>query len=48
LLGALSTLLNLSDEAWRETLPARLPAKYLEANLRAFETGRELVAERAP
>jgi indolepyruvate ferredoxin oxidoreductase beta subunit len=47
LLGALSTLLDLPIEAWQETLKAKLPAKYRDANLRAFEVGRESIAVKA-
>ncbi len=41
LLGALSALIDLPAAAWQETLRAKLPAKYRDANLRAFEFGKE-------
>ena len=44
LLGALSTLLDLPVEVWLDTLRDGVPAKYREANLRAFEAGRGLGA----
>lgn len=44
LLGALSQMLELSFEVWLETLRDRLAEKYREANLRAFEIGRELLS----
>jgi len=44
LLGALTTLLSLPESAWLETLHAKLPAKALAANLRAFQAGRESIA----
>jgi indolepyruvate ferredoxin oxidoreductase beta subunit len=47
MLGALSMLLTLPDVAWQATLLARVPAEHREANLRAFEAGRELVAVQA-
>jgi indolepyruvate ferredoxin oxidoreductase beta subunit len=47
LLGALSMLLDLPIDAWQETLKAKLPAKYRDANLRAFEVGRESIAVKA-
>ncbi len=40
LLGALSTLIHLPETAWRETLDEKLPKKYRDANLRAFDVGR--------
>ncbi len=48
LLGALAGLLNLPAEAWRATLQAKLPAKLLAPNLRAFEAGQKLIATSAP
>ena len=44
LLGALSALLGLPAEGWQETLHAKLPTKYRDANLRAFEVGKESAA----
>ena len=42
LLGALSQVLSLPAEAWRDALAARVPEKFLSANLRAFELGRKV------
>lgn len=41
LLGALSNTLELPAEAWRGAIAEASPAKYVEANLAAFEAGRE-------
>ncbi len=41
LLGALSNTLELPAEAWRGAIAEAAPAKYVEANLAAFEAGRE-------
>lgn len=46
LLGALSTLLPMSHETWEKTLKYRIPAKYLEGNLKAFEFGKKAMSER--
>ncbi len=40
LLGALSTELPFSYEAWSEALSQRVPAKAVDVNLRAFDLGR--------
>ena len=40
LLGALSNFLPFSAEEWKKALEARVPAKYLDANIKAFELGR--------
>src|SRR3990172_3366437 len=40
MLGALSTLLTIPEESWLKVLQFRLPARYLEGNLKAFESGR--------
>ena len=48
-LGALSALIRLTvpEAAWRATLDERLPRKYRDANLRAFDVGKEwLIANR--
>lgn len=42
MLGALASLLELPAEAWEEALKARLKARAVGVNLRAFEVGREL------
>lgn len=39
LAGALSRLTSFDDALWRTALKARLPAKLLEVNLRAFDAG---------
>ena len=39
MLGALSTLLPIERDVWEKTLKLRIPAKYLEGNLQAFESG---------
>jgi indolepyruvate ferredoxin oxidoreductase beta subunit len=41
LLGALSTGLEFEVEAWRDVIAARVPAKTVEDNMRAFELGRQ-------
>ncbi len=47
LLGALSTLLPIPEEAWEKTLRFRIPARYLEGNLRAFASGRKAMLEKS-
>lgn len=42
LLGALSTMLPISQEIWDKTLRFRIPSRYLEGNLKAFAEGRVL------
>ena len=41
LMGALSTGLDFDEDAWRDVIEKRVPPKTLEANLRAFELGRQ-------
>lgn len=41
LMGALSTGLPFSEDNWRETIASRVPPKTVDANIRAFELGRE-------
>lgn len=41
LMGALSTGLPFAEETWREVISGRVPPKTVEANLRAFELGRQ-------
>ncbi len=41
LLGALSKVLPLPDDIWRQTLETRIPEKFREANLKAFAAGRD-------
>lgn len=48
LLGALSTLIDLPDAAWQETLAQKLPAKHRALSLRAFESGKQLIAALMP
>ena len=43
MLGALSTYLPIPIDLWKKSLHIRLPSQYLEANLRAFTAGRELI-----
>ena len=45
LLGALSALLDIREEAWAETLRDGIPARHLPANLRAFHSGRQWAAQ---
>lgn len=40
MIGQLSSLLPIPREVWLKTLESRIPEKYLEPNLRAFESGR--------
>jgi indolepyruvate ferredoxin oxidoreductase beta subunit len=42
MIGALSTLLSIPAASWNKALSIRLPARYLENNLRAFESGKRL------
>jgi indolepyruvate ferredoxin oxidoreductase beta subunit len=44
LLGAVSRLLTLTEEAWWECLAQRVPKKFLELNRVAFASGRAAVA----
>jgi len=41
LLGALSNFLPFSNKTWEKALTKRVPQKYLEANIKAFQLGRE-------
>jgi indolepyruvate ferredoxin oxidoreductase beta subunit len=45
LLGVLSGLLPFDEQTWREVIEARVPAKTIEVNLRAFERGRAMAGE---
>ena len=47
LLGALSGLLPVERETWEQVLRERVPAKYVDLNLKAFESGREWLQERS-
>lgn len=44
MLGALSTLLPIPEASWQKALRVRLPARYLEGNLKAFASGQGVVA----
>ncbi len=44
MLGALSTALGFAVESWERVIERRVPPKTVEANLRAFELGREVCA----
>jgi indolepyruvate ferredoxin oxidoreductase beta subunit len=50
LLGAASSVLPFSEDAWEQALAAAVPAKILELNRRAFALGRQscLVSEASP
>ena len=43
MIGRLSTLLPIPQEIWSDTLKKRIPLKYLDPNLKAFEAGRAAV-----
>ncbi|MDP2777057.1 MAG: 2-oxoacid:acceptor oxidoreductase family protein [Anaerolineales bacterium] len=43
LLGALSTMLPIPLDVWEKTLKLRIPARFLEGNLKAFQVGREMM-----
>lgn len=45
MIGALSTRLSIPAESWIKALTMRIPARYREGNLRAFEEGVALMAE---
>ncbi len=45
LLGALSAMLDFPDEVWKQNLEKRVPAKALEANLKAFDRGAAAMKE---
>lgn len=42
LLGTVSKLLQLDDQVWQKALQKMVPAKALQVNLKAFESGRSL------
>jgi len=44
LLGVLSTLLPIPQEIWEKTLKLRIPAKYVEGNLKAYKAGKEMMS----
>ena len=39
MLGALSSMLPFSTSAWEEAIRKRVPAKFLEVNMKAFKAG---------
>ena len=45
MMGFLSAFLPLSEEAWLRSLQGRVPARFLELNLKAFAQGRLAAAE---
>ncbi len=45
LLGALSQLMDADPAPWLQVIEARVPARFLDLNRRAFSRGRELVNE---
>lgn len=45
LLGALSTGLEIPDEVWVSTIKEMVPPKTVELNIRAFERGKQVVAD---
>lgn len=47
LLGALSTYLPYPEEVWLETIEARVPAKFKDVNIAAFQSARAWAQEHA-
>lgn len=47
MLGALSNLLSFPKESWEEAIRKRVPAKFLEVNMKAFKAGRDFTATNA-
>ena len=45
LLGTLSRFLDFPVESWHHTIEERVPPKFQELNLRAFDVGREFMAQ---
>ncbi|MFO7849747.1 MAG: indolepyruvate oxidoreductase subunit beta, partial [Spirochaetia bacterium] len=43
LLGAFSALIDVEPGVWEEAIKKYVPAKYQELNIKAFNTGRELI-----
>jgi len=41
MIGALSTLLPIPQESWQKSLHVRLPARFLQGNLMAFDAGQK-------
>lgn len=46
MLGALSALLDFSDDVWERTVAAFVPPSTIDANIAAFRSGRDFVSER--
>ncbi|MGC9315112.1 MAG: indolepyruvate oxidoreductase subunit beta [bacterium] len=44
LLGALSNYLPFSDDLWAEAIKQRVPAKFVDVNMKAFKLGKESVS----
>lgn len=44
LLGALSNYLPFSDDLWAEAIKQRVPAKFVDINMKAFKLGKESVS----
>ena len=44
LLGVLSGLLRVSPEVWEQTIRKYVPARLIDVNLKAFQSGRGLIA----
>lgn len=44
LIGALSSVLDVEVKVWKKAVEKFVPGKFLEANMRAFSTGRELMS----
>jgi indolepyruvate ferredoxin oxidoreductase beta subunit len=44
LIGALSSLLEAAPAIWEKVISKYVPERYLEVNLKAFQTGRKLIA----
>ena len=45
--GALSTLVPFDEEHWQTAMRERIPPKFLEVNLKAFELGRDAISRDA-
>lgn len=44
LIGALSSVLDVEVEVWKKAVEKFVPGKFLEVNMKAFSTGRELMS----
>lgn len=44
LLGIIFNLLNLPEESWKKIVSQRVPAKFKDLNMKAFDKGKELSA----